>query len=208
MPAQPNKERPLLLLLVYLFFRTFFRVVNRIKVVGAEKIPADGPLIIACNHLSNADPPALVSQIALVRLPNIIAKKELFSVWPLSYLLPSWGGIPVDRAREGGDLGALRGCLTALRNEGCLVIFPEGTRAKGRQLKPKSGVALMAHKSGAPVLTARIFNSDNFSKLGKITIKYGALRTFEPPADGDLKAAYARFSEAVMSDIFSLTEEQ
>jgi hypothetical protein len=29
-----------------------------------------------------------------------------------------------------------------------------------------------------------------------------------PPADGDLKAAYARFSEEVMADIFSLTEEQ
>ena len=65
----------------------------------------------------------------------------------------------------------------------------------------------MAHKSGAPVLTARIFNSDNFSKLGKITIKYGTLRNFVPPADGDLKAAYASFSETLMSDIFSIKEE-
>lgn len=208
MPAQPHKERPLLLLLVYAFFRTFFRLFNSLQVRGLENIPPSGPLIIACNHLSNADPPALLSSVALVRLPNVIAKKELFSVWPLSRLLPSWGGIPVDRKREGGDLGALRGCLTALRNGGCLAIFPEGTRAKGRKLKPKPGVALMAHKSGAPVLIARIFNSDNFTKLGKITIKYGALKNFEPPADGDLKAAYARFSEEVMADIFSLTEEQ
>lgn len=208
MPAEPHKERPLLLLLVYFFFRTFFRLFNRIEVRGLENVPPSGPLIIASNHLSNADPPALLSYLALVRLPNIIAKKELFSVWPLSYFLPRWGAIPVDRVREGGDLGALRGCLTALRRGGCLAIFPEGTRAKGRKLKPKAGVALMAHKSGAPVLCARIFNSENFSKLGKITIKYGALRTFEPPADGDLKAAYARFSEAVMADIFSLTEEQ
>lgn len=208
MPAQPHKERPLLLLLVYAFFRTFFRLFNSLQVRGLENIPPSGPLIIACNHLSNADPPALLSNVALVRLPNVIAKKELFSVWPLSRLLPSWGGIPVDRKREGGDLGALRGCLTALKNGGCLAIFPEGTRAQGRKLKPKPGVALMAHKSGAPVLIARIFNSDNFSKLGKITIKYGGLKTFEPPADGDLKAAYARFSEEVMADIFSLTEEQ
>ena len=208
MPAKPNTERPKLLLLVYLFFRTFFRFFNSIEVRGLDKIPPTGPLLLASNHLSNADPPALLSHVALVRLPNVIAKKELFSIWPLSFLLPSWGAIPVDRAREGGDLGALRGCLTALKNEGCLAIFPEGTRAKGRKLKPKAGVALMAHKSGAPVLTVRIFNSDNFSKLGKITIVFGGLRRFEAPADGDLKAAYAEFSESVMSDIFSITEEQ
>ncbi len=208
MPAEPHKERPFLLLLIYASLRAFFRLFNSIEVRGLENIPAEGPLIVACNHLSNADPPALLPQLARVRLPNIIAKKELFSLWPFGYFLNAWGAIPVDRAREGGDLGALRGCLTALRRDGCLVIFPEGTRAKGRKLKPKPGVALMAHKSGAPVLCARIFNSENFSKLGKITIKFGGLRRFEPPADGDLKAAYARFSDDVMADIFSLTEER
>jgi len=208
MPAEPDKERPLLLLLVYLFFRVWFRVFNRIKVEGLEKIPRTGPLLIACNHLSFADPPALAGFLALVRLPNVIAKKELFSTWPVGMFLKSWGAIPVDRAKEGGDLGALRGSLTALKRGGCMVIFPEGTRAKGRRLKPKPGVALLAHKSGAPVLAVRIFNSENYLKLGKITIKYGALRTFEPPADGDLKAAYAQFSESVMADIFSITEEQ
>ncbi len=208
MPARPHRDRPLLLRLVYFTLRSFFRVFSRIEVLGLEKVPPEGPLIVACNHLSNADPPALLAFLALVRLPNIIAKKELFSIWPFGRFLRDWGAIPVDRAREGGDLGALRGCLAALRQDGCLVIFPEGTRAKGRKLKPKPGVALMAHKSGAPVLSARIFNSENFSKLGKITIKYGAIRSFEAPADGDFKAAYARFSEAVMSDIFSITEER
>jgi len=207
MPTEPNKERPLSLVLFYAFLRSFFRLFNSIEIKGMDRIPPSGPLIVACNHLSVADPPALTSFLALVRLPNAIAKKELFSVWPIGRILRSWGAIPVDRAREGGDLGALRGCLTALKSGGCLVIFPEGTRAQGRKLKPKSGVALMAHKSGAPVLPARIFNSDNFSKLGKITIKYGAPRNFEPPADGDLKAAYVRFSEALMADIFSITEE-
>jgi len=208
MPSSPDKERPFLLLAVYFTFRTIFRLFNSIKVEGLENVPRSGPLIIACNHLSNADPPALLSFTALVRLPNIIAKKEVFSVWPFGWFLRSWGAIPVDRARAGGDMGALRGSLGALKNGGCLVIFPEGTRAKGRVLKPKAGVALMAHRSGAPVLAARIFNSENFSKLGRITIKYGNMRRFEAPADGDMKAAYSRFSEAVMADIFSITTEE
>ena len=207
MPTEPNKERPLPLLLFYAFLRSYFRLFNSIEVTGLERIPPSGPLIIACNHLSVADPPALVSSIALVRLPNVIAKKELFSIWPIGRILLSWGAIPVDRAREGGDLGALRGSLGALKKGGCLTIFPEGTRARGRKLPAKAGVAFLAHKSGAPVLTARIFNSDNFSKLGKITIKYGTVRRFEPAAGEDLKTAYAQFSESLLSDIFSITKE-
>jgi len=207
MPSEPHKERPFTLLLFYAFFRILFRLFNSIEIKGLDRVPASGPLIIASNHLSNSDPPALASFLALVRLPNILAKKELFSIWPIGRILRSWGAIPVDRAREGGDLGALRGCITALKKEGCLLIFPEGTRALGGRLKAKPGVGLMAHKSGAPVLPVRIFNSENFSKLGKITIKYGTLRRFAPPADGDLKAAYARFSETIMSDIFSIKEE-
>jgi len=208
MPISPEKTRPVLLRLVYIFFRTTLRLVSSLRVVGLDRIPKSGPVIIASNHLSNVDPPALLSNIGLVRLPYIMTKKELFR-WPFGWFFLRWGGIPVDRKREGGDLGALRGAITALKDGGCLAIFPEGTRSKGPDLKgkPKLGVALMAHKSGAPVLPVRLFNTDKFLKLGKITIKYGSPRYFEPPADGDLKAAYAKFSETLMADIFSITEE-
>ena len=101
MPSEPHKERPLSLLLFYGFCRFFFRFFNALEVKGLERIPANGPLIVACNHLSNADPPALTSTLALVRLPNVIAKKELFHYWPVGPILKSWGAIPVDRAREG-----------------------------------------------------------------------------------------------------------
>ncbi|MEI7529223.1 MAG: lysophospholipid acyltransferase family protein [Elusimicrobiota bacterium] len=194
--------------LVFLLFRVFFRLFNSIDVIGLERIPRTGPLIIVCNHLSLSDPPALLAFTALVRRVNVMAKKELFSIPVLGWFILRWGAIPVDRGREGGDLGALRGSLGALKKDGCLVIFPEGTRARGRKLPAKAGAAFLAHKSGAPVLTARIFNSDNFLKLGKITIKYGTVRRFEPAAGADLKAAYAQFSESLMSDIFSITKEQ
>ena len=191
--------------LVFLFFRTWFRIFNRIEVIGLEKVPKEGPLIIACNHLSIADPPALLAFTALARRVNVMAKKELFSIPVLGWFILRWGAIPVDRKKEGGDRGALRGSLNVLKKNGLLTIFPEGTRAQGRKLQAKSGVAFLAHKSGAPVLTARIFNSDNFAKLGKITIKYGNITHFEPQED--IKAAYAQFSESLLSDIFSITKE-
>lgn len=191
--------------LVFFFFRVWFRIFNRIEVEGLEKVPLEGPVIVACNHLSLADPPALLSFVALRRRVSVMAKKELFSIPVLGWFILRWGAIPVDRKREGGDLGALRGCLAVLKKGGLLGIFPEGTRAKGQKLQPKAGVALLAHKSGAPVVTARIFNSDNYTKLGKIRIKFGNVRRFEVPEGADVKQAYTDFSESLMTDIFSIT---
>ena len=187
--------------------RVFFRLFNRIEIKGRERIPVSGPVIIVANHISNADPFALMAHVVAVRPAAIMAKKEIFAFPPLGRLFLSWKGIPVDRSREGGDMSALRGGLDALKNGGCLVLFPEGSRAKGRQLKPKLGVAMLAHRTGAPVLPARIFNAENFSKLGKITIKFGNPRSFDPSAAGDRKEAYAEFSQTIMSDIFAITEE-
>jgi 1-acyl-sn-glycerol-3-phosphate acyltransferase len=190
--------------LVFFLFRVFFRLFNRIEVEGLEKVPRDGPVIIACNHLSLSDPPALLSHVALIRRVNVMAKKELFTIPVIGYFIKRWGAIPVDRKREGGDLGALRASISVLKKGGLLAIFPEGTRAQGRKLPAKAGVALLAHKAGAPVLTARIFNSDNFAKLGKIRIKFGSLRHFELPKGEEPKQAYLTFSESLLADIFSI----
>ena len=187
--------------------RVFFRIFNRLEVKGRDRIPVSGALIIVANHAANADPPALMSQVVSVRPAAIMTKKEMFSFPPLGRLFRSWGGIPVDRRREGGDLGALRESMDLLKNGGCLVLFPEGTRALGRRLKPKLGVAMLAHKTGAPVLPVRIFNTENFSKLGKITIKFGNPRRYDSTAALDRKEAYAEFSQTIMSDIFAITEE-
>jgi 1-acyl-sn-glycerol-3-phosphate acyltransferase len=188
--------------------RICLRLFNRLEVRGLERIPREGPLIIVANHTSNADPPALMCSVVRVRPAGIMAKKEMFAFPPLGALFRSWKGIPVDRSREGGDLSALRSGMGLLKAGGCLVLFPEGTRAKGRRLEPKLGVALLAHKTGAPVLPARIFNAENFSKLGKITITFGNPRSFSQSAETGSKEAYAEFSRTVMSDIFAIQEDQ
>lgn len=190
---------------MFLGFRTFFRLFNRIEVEGLEKIPKEGALIVACNHLSLADPPAVCGFTGLVRKVSIIAKKELLSIPLIGPFLQKGGAIFVDRSKEGGDMGALRASLSVLRKGGCFVIFPEGTRSKdGKRLPAKSGVALFAHKTGAPVLAARIFNSNNYTKLGKIVLKYGNMRKFEVKDNMDLKQAYAEFSEKVLDDVFAI----
>ena len=188
--------------------RIFLRIFNRMETEGLERIPREGPLIIVANHVSNADPPALMCNVVPVRHAAILTKKEMFVFPPLGRLFRSWGGIPVDRRREGGDLGALRSSIELLKAGGCLVLFPEGTRSRGRKLDPKLGVALLAHRTGAPVLPARIFNSENFLKLGKIKVKFGNPRTYDLSSETDRKDAYAEFSRTIMSDIFAIQEER
>jgi len=190
---------------LFCLWRNWFRLYNRIEVQGIENIPKEGPLIVAANHISNADPMILCSFTGLVRRINIITKKELKDIPLAGTYLGHAGSIFVDRQRGGGDLGALRGSLQALKGGGCLVIFPEGTRVRdGKKSQPKSGIGLLAHKSGAKVLPVRIFNSINCLKLGKIVLRYGSTRTFDAPPGADLKESYAGFSETVMKDIFSI----
>ena len=193
--------------IILFLLRSFLKVYNRIEVIGLENIPASGPLIIAANHLSNIDPPALVSYASKARRIHVLAKKELFKFRPFGAFLEIMDVFPIDRHRAGGDMQSLKRSLKILKGNGCLFIFPEGTRAKGRNLKPKSGMAFMAHKTGAAVLPVRIFNSDNSLKLGKITIKFGNVKTFKAEDFSDIKKAYSDFSENLMKNIYSITKE-
>ena len=38
-------------------FAVLFRILFRLEVIGSENIPKEGPVVIACNHVSNLDPP-------------------------------------------------------------------------------------------------------------------------------------------------------
>lgn len=191
--------------------RAVFRIFYGFTVIGTEKIPADGKLIVACNHLSNADPPALGVAVSGVRRVAILAKRELFKLPFAGWYLGKLGCIRLDRHRKGGDLSAIRRALEVLDDGGCLMMFPEGTRSKNAlQGAPKSGIGLLAHKSGAPVLAARISGSEKFPRRTRIKIVFGNIRRFDETAlNGREPApAYQEFANEVMSDIMSITEDE
>lgn len=185
----------------------FLKAVNGLRAEGLSNIPPAGPLIIACNHRSNADPPSVLTSIFHVRPGRVMAKKELFSVPVVGWVLRVFHCIPVDRGR--GDLGAIKTAVTALKNGDCLLLFPEGTRAKGPQpLEPKAGIGFIAAKSGAPVLTARIFGTEKYPFTRSVKVKFGRVLRFDEFVGAqDEKTAYIDFSKHVMQEIFSITEE-
>jgi 1-acyl-sn-glycerol-3-phosphate acyltransferase len=137
----------------YRLFRRFMLALGWLlfgfTVHGTEKVPKEGPLIVAANHRRYADP--VFVPMAVPRRIQWMAKKELF-VFPFARFFFFIGAFPVDRQK--GGRAALRSALALLAADWALGIFPEGTRRKGYDPEdaPKSGVAMLATRGDAPVL--------------------------------------------------------
>lgn len=120
-----------------------------LKTEGVQNLPAQGPVIIAANHVSNWDP--VVVGISLNRPIHFMAKNELFSNPLLGKLLINLNAFPIKRGTP--DRIAIRRALDILKNGEVLGIFPEGERKEeGTDTTAHSGIAMLALKSGAPVL--------------------------------------------------------
>ena len=195
----------MLLNLIKLIARIYFRTFYDFKAEGLENIPKTGALIIAGNHLSNADPPAIGSFAGLVRDSRFVAKKELFSVPGLGWFFRRCGYIPVYRARTIGDFGALKEVVHALEQGQSVVMFPEGTRSKnGKPQKPKSGIGFLVYKTGAPVLPVKVEGTFGWPWVRKIRVKFGTVIHLEKNPELEPKAQYKQFANEVMEAINSI----
>lgn len=195
----------MLLNLIKLIARVYFRTCYNFKVEGLDNIPKTGALIIAGNHLSNADPPAIGSFAGLVRDSRFVAKKELFSVPALGWFFRRSGYIPVDRSRTIGDFGALKEVVHALEQGQSVVMFPEGTRSKtGKPQKPKSGIGFLVYKTGAPVLPVKVEGTFGWPWVRKIRVKFGTVIHLQKDPALEPKAQYKKFANDVMEAINSI----
>ncbi len=104
-----------------LLFTFIFRVIFRTKIVGRERIPRQGGLLLVSNHISFADPPLL--GVTLPRQVDFLAMAELFRRPLVARMLRSIGTFPVDRSRV--DHAAAREAIRRLRSGRCVAIFPE-----------------------------------------------------------------------------------
>lgn len=195
----------MLLNLVKLTARIYFKTCYNFKVEGLENIPKTGALIIAGNHLSNADPPAIGGFAGLVRDSRFVAKKELFAIPVLGWFFRRSGYIPVDRARTIGDFGALKEVVHALEKGESVVMFPEGTRSKtGKPQKPKSGIGFLVYKTGAPVLPVKIEGTFGWPWVRKIRVKFGTVMHLQKDETLEPKVQYKEFAKQIMDSINSI----
>lgn len=143
--------------------RLVLPMLGGLRVVGSERVPMSGPLLVAPIHLSHIDPP-LVS-CASPRIVRFMAKEELFRPFLLGPLIRSLGAFPVRRGE--GDTGAIRTAVEILRSGEALLVFPEGTRGDGRILgEVQPGIAMLAKRSGANVLPVGLCGTERVLPRG------------------------------------------
>ncbi|MBV7695257.1 lysophospholipid acyltransferase family protein [Streptomyces sp. TRM70350] len=126
----------------------------RPRVLGAWKVPATGPAILAVNHSHNVDGPMVMG--VAPRPVHFLIKKEAF-VGPLDPFLTRIGQVKVDR--QSTDRTAVTRALQVLSAGGVLGIFPEGTRGEGDFAALRAGLAYFAVRSGAPIVPVAVLGS-------------------------------------------------
>lgn len=154
----------------------------RLEVRGDERLPANGPLIIASNHDSMLDPLAVAAVCHPARYVRFLAMAELWNSRILRFVLDRLGQIPIERS-GGGGTQALRAAIIALEKGETVCIFPEGKLSRGRSLRARHGLAqLIAACPDVPIVLAAVTGTDDVVRFPK---RPRARVTFLSPAAGE-----------------------
>ncbi len=194
-------------LLKHVVLGPLLKAVFRPQVEGLANVPATGPVILACNHLSFSD--SIFTPVVVKRRVTFVAKAEYFTGkgvkgWLMRQFFRGTGTIPVDRAGGEAAQAALDTLLRVLRAGGVAGIYPEGTRSPdGRLYRGKTGVARLALESGAVVVPVGLLNTDEIQPTGTLipTVKRVRMR-FGAPLDFSRYAGSRgdRFVERAITD--------
>lgn len=150
-------------------YRLFSALFHPVRVIGRENMVREGSVILCANHVSLQDP--MVLDVYLGRLIRFMAKKELFENRFMNRVMTWLGAFPVSRGES--DLSAMRTSLKLLADGEALGIFPEGHRyVDGEMHEFGNGLALIALRSGAPVVPAYIQGS--YRLIRRVTVTVGA----------------------------------
>ncbi|MCL2031300.1 MAG: 1-acyl-sn-glycerol-3-phosphate acyltransferase [Oscillospiraceae bacterium] len=183
--------------LIHVYFRLFYGL----RIYGQENAKP-GAMIVVCNHSSMGDPIYAAASMPDAMRLRFMAKAELFRFAPLRRLIAALGAYPIERGA--GDIGALRKSLEMLKNGQKLLIFPDGTRSDMENPdNAKNGAALLACKSGAPVLPVYI-SPDRSFLYRRLYIVIGESYIPRLPEGMPRAEGYRRITQDMMKRIYAL----
>ncbi|RPH79587.1 MAG: 1-acyl-sn-glycerol-3-phosphate acyltransferase [Nitrospiraceae bacterium] len=144
------------------FFGSIVRAMYRLEVVGADRLPATGPVVIAPNHDSVLA--GIVLGPAISRELRFLAKAELWQSRLLGWVLDGLGAVGIKRG--GGDHLALARMRQVLEAGQAVVIFPQGAIYGDRVWH--RGAARLALVTGAPLVPVRLIGTARARSKGRI----------------------------------------
>jgi 1-acyl-sn-glycerol-3-phosphate acyltransferase len=175
----------------------------RVSVRGMDAIDPAGTYIFMANHVSNLDPPVLITR--LPRRASVLVKKELFQVPILGRAMLLGDLVQVDRRNREAAINSMRRAEEVMASGLSLMVFPEGTRSADGQLLPfKKGPFYLAMDSGVPVVPVTILGTESRMRKGSSMICPGTVcLVFHPPlwpkAFADKEALIAAVRQAIAS---------
>ena len=193
-------------------FRTLAKLLLRLRIIGADRIPKTGGVLIAANHTSYTDIPLIGCSIE--RPAGFMGKVELFSVPILGWFYRRMGGFPITRFHSKEKLGE---AIRRLTQGEVVVMYPEGQRTQDGKLKPAMpGIGMLVTTTGVTVVPAYISGTNKVLPVGAkwirlypVTIIFGQpidfkyiIRNSEPSRE-----TYQSIGDAVMKKILELSHE-
>lgn len=208
-----NRKLPFFPRLSGACLRLVFGGLARVRTEGLENIPTSGPVLVVINHASNADGMLMIAYV-IPRFGRTFAwpgKAEAMR-WPVLGYFMSHNGVFGVR-RGAGDLESFKMARRVLDDGGVLAIFPEGTRSpNGAMQEAKEGAAVLAVRSGAPILPIAISGSHRFWPRGKslprpfrrMTIRVGKPFSLVTERGGDRRDSLRAATTELMGHIAEL----
>jgi 1-acyl-sn-glycerol-3-phosphate acyltransferase len=187
------------------FFHLFARFLvrffaPRFRATGRRHIPHRGPVILAPNHLSDADPTIMVA--AMLRRGWYMAKKEIWDDFPLvGKFIERIQAFPVDTSKN--DRGALQFALDLLARGEAVVIFPEGHCSRDGELQElEAGAIMLALRAKVPIVPVGIAHSNKIQPYAQLIPRFTLepVRVhFGPPLDFSHLAELSRREQRVVA---------
>jgi 1-acyl-sn-glycerol-3-phosphate acyltransferase len=155
-------------------------LIYRVRAIGVENVPKQGPLVLAPNHFSQMD--HFFAGVYLRRKIRFMAKSQLFGPPVLTYIYKHGGVFPVRRGHH--DEEAIETARILVEQGEMLLVYAEGGRSRSGELgKPKPGIGRIALETGAPIVPVCIHGSERVRgwkrlRFPKVTVQFGAPVSF------------------------------
>lgn len=185
------------------------------RVEGLHRLPTEGPVVLAPNHLSIMDSIILASVVP--RRMSFIAKIEHFEDWRSGWAMRLTGQIPLDRGNGLAAGRALADAGRVLSEGGVVTIYPEGTRSRdGKLHHGNTGPARLAVGHGVPVIPIGLIGTPEVHAPGEslphlfreVTVRVGAPIVPDPDDRRPRRKRIGSLTDQVMQSIADLSGQE